>query len=219
MASGESGKDLPELRASHEDRDQVIEALRVAAGDGRLTADELDERIELAAAARTYADLAPITADLPAAGSALPSSPAVPVQPKDLVRIELASGNTKRDGRWVVPQRMEIKVASGHLVLDFTEAVITQPLLRIKAEVASGRVRIVTRPGVEVDTDDVSVLSGHVGVRTPWGPDVPVKLRIEVAGKVASGHLEAGPRRRSFWQWLTRKPLPYATPARQLPAA
>jgi hypothetical protein len=32
-----------QLRASHEDRDRVVELLRVAAGDGRLTADELDE--------------------------------------------------------------------------------------------------------------------------------------------------------------------------------
>ena len=36
------------LRVSHEDRDQVAEALRVAAGDGRLTSDELDERLERA---------------------------------------------------------------------------------------------------------------------------------------------------------------------------
>jgi uncharacterized protein DUF1707 len=34
--------DLPDLRASHEDRDRVVDALRVAGGDGRLTAEELD---------------------------------------------------------------------------------------------------------------------------------------------------------------------------------
>ena len=46
-----------ELRASHEDRDRVAELLRVAAGDGRLTAEELDERLEKALTARTYAEL------------------------------------------------------------------------------------------------------------------------------------------------------------------
>ena len=218
MTSGESGNELPALRASHQDRDKVIEALRVAAGDGRLTMDELDERIELATAARTYAELATLTADLPAAGSPLPSPPAESVRPKEVIRIDLGSGQTKRNGRWVVPQRMEIKVSSGHVLLDFTEAVITQPVLQIDAEVRSGHLRIVTRPGIEVDTDAVSVRSGHVNVRTPWGP-APVTLRIEVAGKVASGHLNAGPRRRTFWQWLTRRPLPYAVPGRQLPAA
>src|ERR1700759_578189 len=63
------------LRVSHEDRDQVAEALRVAAGDGRLTADELDERLELALSARTYDDLAPLLADLPAAGTAVAPVP------------------------------------------------------------------------------------------------------------------------------------------------
>jgi hypothetical protein len=219
MTSGESGKDVPALRASHQDRDRVIEALRVAAGDGRLSLDELDERIELAMAARTYAELVPLTADLPAAGSPLSTSPAVPARPKELARIDCGSGHVKRDGRWVVPQRMEIKVASGHVLLDFTEAVITHPLLSINAEVRSGHLRIVTRPGIEVDADEVAIRSGHVTVRRPWGHDADVALRIEVAGKVASGHLNAGPRRRTFWQWLTRKPLPYAVSARQLPAA
>ena len=46
------------LRASHADRDQVAEVLRVAAGDGRLSPEELDERLELALSARTYDELA-----------------------------------------------------------------------------------------------------------------------------------------------------------------
>src|ERR1700760_2719011 len=57
------------LRVSHEDRDQVAEMLRVAAGDGRLTADELDERLERALTARTYDELAALVTDLPVAGT------------------------------------------------------------------------------------------------------------------------------------------------------
>ena len=45
------------LRASHEDQDRVAELLRVAVGDGRLTAEELDERLEAALTARTYGEL------------------------------------------------------------------------------------------------------------------------------------------------------------------
>ena len=59
------------LRVSHEDRDQVAEALRIAAGDGRLSSDELDERLERALTARTYNELAVLVADLPPAGNAL----------------------------------------------------------------------------------------------------------------------------------------------------
>ena len=54
----------PELRASHGDRDQTVEILRDAAGDGQLTAAELDERLETALTARTRSELAELTADL-----------------------------------------------------------------------------------------------------------------------------------------------------------
>jgi len=97
-------------------------------------------------------------------------------------------------------------VTSGHITLDFTEAVITQPTLHIDAEVRSGHITLITRPGIVVDVDDVSVRSGHVKVRAPWGSDLPVLLRIDVAGTCGSGHISARPRRRTFWQWLRREP-------------
>ena len=52
-------------RASHADREQVVGALKAAFVQGRLTADELDERVGQALAARTYAELAALTTDLP----------------------------------------------------------------------------------------------------------------------------------------------------------
>jgi Domain of unknown function (DUF1707) len=42
-----------QLRASHVDRDAVVEVLRIAAGDGRLTPTELDERLEAALTVKT----------------------------------------------------------------------------------------------------------------------------------------------------------------------
>ena len=204
--SGPSG----DLRASHEDRDRVVEVLRVAAGDGRLTAEELDERLEAALTARTYAELAVLTRDLPGPGLAPAAAAAAP---KDLVRIDLRSGHTKREGRWVVPRQMDVRITSGHARLDFTQAVISARELRIDAEVRSGGLTLLTKPGVVVDTDDVAVRSGRVRVRAPWGPDVPVILRITVSGKVGSGAIIARPPRRNFWQWLLRRPRPYQLPA------
>jgi Domain of unknown function (DUF1707) len=196
-----------ELRASHQDRDRIVDALRVAAGDGRLTSEELDERVEQALTARTYGELTALVTDLPATPGAAMSVPPKPA--KEVVRIDCGSGHIKRDGRWVVPQRMELRVSSGHVKLDFTEAVITQPTLQIDATVRSGHLTLVTKPGIAVDADDVSVRSGHVKVRQPWDPDTPVMLRIDVSGKLSSGHFLARPRRRSFWQWLRRAPRPY----------
>ena len=54
------------LRASHADREHVVDKLKDAFVDGRLTKDELDLRAGRALASRTYADLAALTADLPA---------------------------------------------------------------------------------------------------------------------------------------------------------
>src|SRR5271169_4038642 len=110
MADSEPGREVArsELRASHEDRDRVVELLRVSAGDGRLTAEELDERLELAMTARTYGELAKLVADLPAQGSVV--SPATAPKAKDVARIDCHSGHLQRVGRWVVPQRMEAKV-------------------------------------------------------------------------------------------------------------
>lgn len=222
MAESDPGKPLvpaPDqgaLRASHADRDHIVELLRVAAGDGRLSSEELDERLDLALRARTYAELAALVTDLPAAGAA--TTPAVGVspvtpQPKELIRIHLSSGHAARDGRWVVPGKMDLKATSGHITLDFREAVITQPTLRIDAEVRSGHITLITKPGIVVDADDVTVRSGHVKVRAPWGTDVPELLRIDVAGTCGSGHISARPPRRSFWQWLRRAPRPYAIAA------
>ncbi len=55
-----------DLRASHADREHVIDVLKAAFVQGMLTKDELDARAGQAFAARTYADLAALTADLPA---------------------------------------------------------------------------------------------------------------------------------------------------------
>ena len=54
------------FRASHADREQVIGTLKAAFVQGRLGKDELNARVGQALAARTYADLATLTADLPA---------------------------------------------------------------------------------------------------------------------------------------------------------
>jgi len=205
-----------QLRASHEDRDRVVELLRVAAGDGRLTAEELDERLEVALTARTYGELAALVKDLPTRGQAVGAP--LP-EPKELVRIDVGGSTVNRDGPWVVPRRMEVRVASGSVILDFTNAVITQPSLQIDAEIHSGALTLITKPGIVVDTDDVSVRYGAAKVQAPWDHAGPVILRVQVSGTVSTGTIQArpprGPRtpRRTFWQWLLRRPKPRALPA------
>src|SRR5215472_4371122 len=173
-----AGAQVDKIRASHEDRDRVIEILRVAAGDGRLTAEELDERLEVAFSARTYGELAALTSDLPVGKQAIaPLDVSQPVAPKDVVRLECRSGNVSRVGRWVVPRRIEARVTSGSIKLDFTEAVIAHRSIDVVAEVRSGKLTIITKPGIAVDTDDVAIGSGAVTVKAPWAHQVHVTLQ------------------------------------------
>jgi Domain of unknown function (DUF1707) len=200
-----------EMRASHADRDGVVELLRAAAGDGRLTAEELDERLEVALTARTHGELARLTTDLPAAPGVAAGAPVL--EPKDVVRIDCHSSNAKRAGRWTVPRRIELRVTSGRVTLDFTEAVVTQPTLQIDAVVRSGHLALVTKPGVVVDTDNLTLRSSHVKIPAPTDPGAPVTLRIDVSGEISSGDITAGPPRpprRTFWQWLRRRPRAYS---------
>jgi len=54
------------IRASDQERESVVDVLRDAYTDGRLTLDEFEERTSAAYAAKTWADLRELTADLPA---------------------------------------------------------------------------------------------------------------------------------------------------------
>jgi Domain of unknown function (DUF1707) len=71
------GRGRGDLRASHADREQLIEVLKTAFVEDRLTKDEFDLRVGRAFAARTHAELAAVTARLPAEpATAKPPAPA-----------------------------------------------------------------------------------------------------------------------------------------------
>jgi hypothetical protein len=86
---------VPALRASDADRERTAEALRRHTADGRLTTDELEERLGAAYGARSTDDLARLTADLPALAEAPPTAPSpsppapAVVEARETLRAEL----------------------------------------------------------------------------------------------------------------------------------
>ncbi|MFD5655649.1 DUF1707 domain-containing protein [Streptomyces sp. NPDC127039] len=175
---------MPALRASHTDRDRAVDLLSAAAGDGRLTPEELDERVGAALTARTQRELAALTADLPTAVDGPPV-----VAAKDVVRIEQEGASTRRGEGWVVPRRMEIRSAWGEVTLDLARAVIAHDTLHIDLDMRAGALRVVTRPGIVVDTD--SLVTSYAEVKTPRSVDTgaPVELRVEIAGAISWGQV------------------------------
>ena len=89
IAAGAGGRG--HLRASHADREHVIGTLQAAFVQGRLGRDEFDLRVGQALAARTYADLAALTADIPP-GPARPARPAAPARRRPVARAAAGAG-------------------------------------------------------------------------------------------------------------------------------
>ena len=162
--------DSSHLRASHEDRERVVDVLRIAGGDGRLSAEELDTRVESALSARTLGELALLTADLPT-GSAI----------KDALVIRQQGGKYVQEGRWQVPARIELRTQLCRVSLDFTHALITSNVLRVDAELVHGKLVLVTAPGIVVDADGLANTFSKVKLRLPSDGAEP-RLRIELVG-------------------------------------
>ena len=177
----------PDMRASDADRDRVMEVLRAAAVDGRLTPDELDERLEAALASRTLGELATLTADL-MAGPSMPG--AAMAQAEDVIRIDRRGGSVRRTGRWVVPRRLELRSSWCDVWLDFTDALITHDTLRIDLNMRGGSLVLLAGPGLAVDADSLRVRYADVKIRPAAEPDAPVVLRVQLVGRMRYGWIE-----------------------------
>jgi hypothetical protein len=189
-------RDPRDLRCSDVDRERVAEALREAAGNGRLTLSELDERLEATFKARTYGDLQPITKDLPQGPYPIPgmrrgrpSSPAPPLPGSPLPtprvaagapevrseRITAILGSEKRVSRWEVPGRIEISCFMGEVTLDFCEAIVRHSEVIVNVAVVAGTVKLIVPNGIDVRSEPVTnILGDHkhklAGPVTQGGP-------------------------------------------------
>jgi Domain of unknown function (DUF1707)/Cell wall-active antibiotics response 4TMS YvqF len=184
-----------DLRASDADRERVIALLNEAAGDGRLTLGEHSERVEHAYAARTLGELAPLTADL-----ALPS--AQPIRLDSRRPVAGIFGRERRDGRWVVPERLMVTAVLGEVVLDLRQALLQSHRTTIVATMFGGTVQLIVPDGITVEMTGTAVLSrqsGEPGLRqaNPGQPEMPV---IEVRAMSVGGRVKIVRPRRSRWR-------------------
>jgi hypothetical protein len=77
-SSGAAGTPRDAIRAGNAEREQVVQRLNRAFGEGRLELVELEERVAQAYAAKTLGELRPLTADLPPETGAPPAAPQAP---------------------------------------------------------------------------------------------------------------------------------------------
>jgi hypothetical protein len=152
----------PDLRVSDADRERVAERLRDAAGEGRLTVEELDERLELAYAARTGTDLAPLTADLPAAspgGDLAEHRRGGPGKTRRWIVAIMGGGNLR--GRWLAGRKLTSVAIMGGGEIDLRNAVLTEGDLQITIFSFMGGVNVVVPPGVDVECSGFALMGGN----------------------------------------------------------
>jgi hypothetical protein len=176
----------PELRIGDAERHDVAEILRRAAGEGRITLEELDERLEAAYGAKTYADLVPLTADLPLAQR--PATP--PAAPAPGNRVEARPGSSERHlcilsgmerkGVWTMPEQMTVVAFMGGADLDLREATFAARECTLVINAVMGGASIRVGPGVNVVMEGTAIMGGYSGPGhdASLGPDAPM-LRIK----------------------------------------
>lgn len=190
------------MRISDSDRHKVSELLREAAGEGRLEVEELEERLEATFAAKTYADLVPITADLPTKPGGLPMTrspqgvqrrgshdPRVP-GPTHASSFAVMS-ETKRKGAWTVPAEHAALAVMGSVVLDLRDADFSEHETVINANAVMGSVEIFVDAWTVVSVEGFGVMGayqeGRSSVPAELEPGSPV---VRVKGFALMGSVE-----------------------------
>lgn len=179
--SGDEQLPQAEMRASHEDRDIVVDQLRVAAGDGRIDGDELDQRIEAAMAARTYGELDVLIKDLPP--SSRQAGLARRTEAEASQSITISHGNANKRGAWLVPRQLNVTVRHGNVVLDFTEAVFGGAReVEVVLDVRHGNLRFIVPAGTALDTSGLATRHTDLG-QPELGPAGPEAIRLRISGQ------------------------------------
>ena len=143
------------IRASDNEREVVVDRLRTAAGEGRLTLDELANRLDQALAAATRADLDPLTTDLPQESAPAPSAATAR---RWIVGI---MGGGDHRGRWRIASRCTVVNLMGGADLDLTNAIVQDSETEIRVFSLMGGSDIIVPHGVHVELSGFAFMGGN----------------------------------------------------------
>jgi hypothetical protein len=197
------GRRAADLRASDADREQTATVLQTAFAEGRLTMTELDERLAIVYAARTYAELTPVTRDLPV-GAPIPTTrppelapPDTPAVPGDMAVLSAFS----RRGPWVVGREFRGTAILGNGTIDLRQARFTAAETTIRVTSVLGTVEVLVPEDAEVHVNGFGLLGefDHHGS----GAGAPGAPRITITGIALLGNVEIR-RPATTEEWLRR---------------
>jgi hypothetical protein len=178
----------PSILASDADRERSVEVLRQAVVEGRLELEEFTDRVGLAQTARTEADLAGLTRDLPATGS-----PATDVP----VRHRAICSRLVRSGRWELARRSSFRSIFGTINLDLRQARLDSDTVEIDVYNLFGTVTVIVPEGIEVTVTGGGAFASQV-IDSPSDAVIPnaPRLRINARGPGGTLYVRSRPERR-----------------------
>ena len=176
------------MRASDADRDRAAEVLREAAAEGRLSLEELNERLDLVYAAKTYAELAPVTADLPSSGRDHQAELATSAGPFGIgnrfggesagtYAIAILGGFVRK-GDWVAPPELSAVAILGGGEIDLRDARFAEHTVTIHAVTIMGGIQITVPEDADVQVNGIGIMGGFdhsaAGSGSPGGPRIVI---------------------------------------------
>jgi hypothetical protein len=194
----------PALRASDADREHTAGLLRHAAGEGRLTMEELDERLHQAFAARDRAELERLVADVVPRGAGELHPPGAPAG-RVVVRegeggtrwlLSIMSGRDRR-GRWRLAERCVNVNVWGGSDLDLTQAELSARSSVLWVVSIMGGAEIRVPEGLNVEVSELAIMGGNDvrlgdALPDPGGPVLHVRMFTLMGG----ADVRRGPKRR-----------------------
>jgi DUF1707 SHOCT-like domain/Cell wall-active antibiotics response LiaF, C-terminal len=137
------------MRASDAEREELVDALREHAAQGRLTTEELEERTGAAYAATTRGELVALRRDLP--DTALPPARHAVEPPLEVVDEQISAflSSTQQGGHWLVPEQLRVKAVLGDCKIDLRRAEIPDEVT-IDVKVRLGDATIYVPPDARV---------------------------------------------------------------------
>lgn len=182
------------------ERERTIARLQDAVAADHLDLDELDLRLEAAIRAKTPAELAVLTADLPAAPSpgTLPVAVAAPVaHTRRDTSLKAVFSSVTRKGRRAMPRELDAKAVFGSVLIDLREATFEPGVSTLTCKAVFGSIEVLAPPHVKVEVEGSGIFGSFEergdNSAADESPDAPTLL---IRGRAVFGSVEATVKRR-----------------------
>ncbi|MEV7541737.1 DUF1707 domain-containing protein [Streptomyces sp. NPDC089915] len=183
------------LRASDADRDRIAQILSDALAEGRLTAEEHSERLDVLYAVKTVGELEVLVRDLPAGAAAHRAAAPAPASAAagPVESVVAVCSSSARKGRWRPGAHTRAVSVLGDITIDLTEAVFEQQVTEFNVVSVLGNVEILVPENVTLRGYGSGVL-GNFEVRGEGAAADPQAPVVIVRGFALLGNIEARPK-------------------------